>query len=249
MFKKITSLYDQLASIYEAMYQSFIDYDDEFQVYSNIIKQYNFKQVIEIGSGTGHLAKRFQTEGFDYLGLDYSNAMIRIAKEKHPQIKFVQGDMRDFKLKQPVESIIITARTISYLVNNQDINAAFKSIHHHLKKEGVLCFDFIDANRFIPAIDKDKAVLHKAIYEGIQYVRESFWSLNLQEGWTFDWRSEFYKIKGNTPSKIGTDTSTVRTFTQDEIRLFLALNDFELIEMVNRPTYAFDTFLVTARKL
>lgn len=245
----MTSLYDQLASIYEAMYQTFIDYDDEFQVYSDIVKQHDFVQVVEIGSGTGHLAKRFQEAGFDYLGLDYSAAMIRIAQEKHPDLQFVQGDMRDFKLALPVESMIVTARTLSYLISNQDVDAAFKSMHHNLKKGGLLAFDFIDANRFIPAIDKDKAVVHKATHEGIRYVRESFWSVNLQQSWTFDWRSDYYKMKGDTPQKIGTDTSMIRTFTQDEIRLFLKLNGFELLDMIDRPTYAFDTFVVVAKKV
>lgn len=244
----MTKLYDELALVYEAMYQTFINYEEEFNFYSSLIKQYGHRQVLEIGSGTGHLAQRFEQAGVEYTGLDYSAAMIAIAQSKYPHLNFIQGDMRDFQLPRPVESMIVTARTLSYLISNADVHTAFKSMNNNLKSGGLLCFDFIDANRFIPAIDPKQAVVHEAHYQNEHYRRESFWSINLQEAWTFDWESHYYRIIEAQKHKIGADSSLLRTFTRDDIQLLLTLNGFEVKEWINRPTYAFDTFVVVANK-
>jgi ubiquinone/menaquinone biosynthesis C-methylase UbiE len=42
--------------------------------YNTLIQEY--KTVLEIGSGTGNLAKRFQENNQNYTGLDYSKSMI-----------------------------------------------------------------------------------------------------------------------------------------------------------------------------
>jgi ubiquinone/menaquinone biosynthesis C-methylase UbiE len=111
----MSNLYNDLATIYDKMYQTFIDYEEEYHFYNHLIQQFQKTNVLEIGSGTGHLAKYFHAANFDYLGLDYSIEMIEIAKSRVPNIAFLQGDMRHFFLKKPIESVIITARTISYL--------------------------------------------------------------------------------------------------------------------------------------
>ena len=40
-------------TIYDEMYQTFIDYEDEFVFYSALLNQYQKKQVLEIGCGWG----------------------------------------------------------------------------------------------------------------------------------------------------------------------------------------------------
>ncbi|TRX16557.1 class I SAM-dependent methyltransferase, partial [Flavobacterium franklandianum] len=119
----MANLYDgKMASIFDAMYQTFIDYDAEYQFYTNLIKEHECKTVLEIGSGTGNLAKRFLQNYIDYIGLDYSQSMIAIAKKRNENGIFILGDMRDFKLQKPVDSILITRRSTSYLITNQDLN-------------------------------------------------------------------------------------------------------------------------------
>ena len=137
-------LYKDLATIYEAMYHSFIDYPAEYDFYSGQLLRYHQNEVLEIGSGTGNLAKYFIANGFVYKGLDYSEQMIDLAKKKISTAEFIKGDMRDFKLNHPVGSIIATGRTLSYLRTNDDIRAAFSSFYNNLIPDGILCFDCID---------------------------------------------------------------------------------------------------------
>jgi SAM-dependent methyltransferase len=244
----MSNLYNDLATIYDKMYQTFIDYEAEYHFYNQIIETNKKTTVLEIGSGTGHLAKYFQATNFDYLGLDYSVEMIEIAKNRVPNVAFLQGDMRHFFLKKPIESVIITARTISYLLTNKDVINAFSSIYNNLKPTGILCFDFIDANEFIPNIAKGEEVTHKASFDGEVYFRESFWQANLENGMDFKRDSVYYKKENERQIKIGEDNAIIRTFTLDEIKIFLTITNFKIKNIIKRPSYAFPTYVIMAEK-
>lgn len=146
--------------------------------------------------------------------------MIEIAKRNNPDCVFIEGDMRSLELESLIESALITGRSISYLVKNEDLNLAFNSIHKNLKKGGIFCFDFIDANRFIPEILKKEKIIHKASFKDNNYIRESKWSLNLKHGMDLKWEAKYIKEIDGEYREIGEDTEVVRCFTKNEIELF-----------------------------
>lgn len=63
----------------------------------------------------------------------------------------------------------------------------------------------------------------------------------------FDWKASYYKGKDKKQISIAEDDSTVRAFTKDEWKLLLELNDFEILECIDRKSYAFDTYVFIAR--
>ncbi|SRR5258708_6685848 len=246
----MSALYTNLSEVYEAMYQTFINYEDEFNFYSALLKKYNCQSVLEIGCGTGNLAHRFKTNQFDYTGLDLSADMLDIAKRNNPSTNFEKGDMRSFDLPKPVQSCIITGRSISYLVTDEDVQDSFRSIHKNLTtKPGVLCFDFIDASKFIPLIKNGKKVTHEAVVKNKKYHRESFWKIGSRQNGSFDWRSVFYEEADGSLKNIGEDQSTIRSFTRDEMITFLQLSGFQVKEIIPRHSYAFDTLVIAAEKV
>ena len=245
----MSKLYKELAEVYEAMYQTFIDYKEEYDFYSGLLEKYNKNQVLEIGCGTGHLANYFAKNGFEYIGMDLSEEMIQLAKNKAHTSQFIKGDMRDFKINSPLQSVIITARTISYLSSNKDVKATFSSIFNNLQSEGILCFDFIDANAFIPLMAKKKEVVHEATFRNIHYIRKSKWDLNLKHGMDFNWNAVYYKKDGDHLIEIGQDQSIIRTFTINEIEVFLFINGFKIKEIIERASYFFPTYVVVAERV
>ena len=50
-------------------------------------------RILDLGTGTGNLAKRFIELGCDVWGLDYSEAMLVQAKAKCPQATFIRADL------------------------------------------------------------------------------------------------------------------------------------------------------------
>ena len=192
----MANLYDgKMAAIYDAMYQTFVNYDEEYAFYNNLIQEYKASTTLEIGSGTGNLAKRFSENNQNYQGLDYSDDMIAIAKERNKNSSFTQGDMRNFKLDKPFDSILITGRSTSYLISNDDVNRTFESVHKNLASNGVIIFDFIDANRFIPFTKENPIIIHEAEYENVQYIRESHWDTNnALENFMLEWTAKYYAV-------------------------------------------------------
>jgi len=244
------SLYSNgFETIYDEMYQTFINYSDEFTFYSAILNQHQKNEVLEIGCGSGNLARVFIDNNYEYSGLDYSLDMINLCKSKNQKSNFILGDMTNFSLKKKTESIIITGRTSSYLLSNKDISKFLKSIHHNLKPDGLLCFDFIDANRFFKEIKGGKEVKHTAVFHQKKYERISFFNTNTSENLMFIWGAKYYEINSGKKKLIAQDASEVRAFTKNEWELFLHLNNFEMVEFIDRKSYAFDTYVVVAKKI
>jgi SAM-dependent methyltransferase len=245
----MSNLYGNLSEVYEAMYQSFINYDEEFDFYNGLLGKYNCASVLEIGCGTGNLARRFVQSNMEFTGLDMSKEMLAIAKKNNPDCQFIQGDMRDFYLSKKIDAAIITGRTISYLVPNEDVLAAFTSIHKNLIIPGIICFDCIDAAKFIPLIKPEEKIVHKAVFNNKKYHRESYWSVNESLQGAFDWASFYYEEDDSGQlQKIGEDHSTIRAFYKEDITGFLQNTGFEIKEIIERPSYAFDTFVMVGEK-
>jgi len=231
------------------MYRTFIDYDDEFHFYHGVLQRYNKTAVLEIGCGTGNLAEKFHRHGLGYVGLDLSDSMLEIARKKNPQCCFRQGDMRSFTLPDHSDAAIITGRTLSYLITNDDVRTTFETIHKHLPAKGIVCFDFIDASRFIPSITPYQDITHRATSGLVHYRRDSRWTPNHSGNWNFDWHSTYFRSEadGNW-REIGTDESTLRAFTRDDMSLFLTIAGFNVVEVLDRRSYAFDTLVFIAEK-
>jgi trans-aconitate methyltransferase len=245
----MNNLYTSHAGIYEMMYQTFINYDEEYAYYSDKLKKYNAESVIELGCGTGSLASRFTVAGFDYTGLDLNRTMLAIAESKNPGAKFIEDDMRSFQLKENKQACLIAGRSISYLMTNKDVLDSFNTINKNLQPGGIVCFDNIDAAKFIPFIKNGKRIIHKAEFGGRKFQRESYWSINGNQSWTFNWDSVYFEVdKKGGLHKIADDNSTVRCFTKDDLCLFLDLCNFSVKEIEDRPSYAFDTFVIVAQK-
>ena len=99
-----------------------------------------------------------------------------------------------------------------------------QSIHKALKNKGMLIFDNFDAKEIFGNFKR--TFVQSARYKDKLYKRVSNSSWNLKTGWTWNWNAKYY-IKENGKTKIIQDSSVLRAFTEDELRLFLKINGFE----------------------
>jgi SAM-dependent methyltransferase len=235
--------------IYDKMYQTFINYKEEYTLYSTIIDKYKATTVLEIGCGTGNLAKFFIASHLSYKGLDLSEDMINLSKNKNPKGDFIQGEITEFTLNKKVDAIIIPGRTTSYLTTNKDIFNALNCISNNLNTGGIISFDFIDATRFFKEIKGGKKIQHSSSIDNNMYNRDSFMKPNKNlDNFMFDWHAIYYNKENGISIKITEDNSTVRAFTKEEWELFLELSSFKLLEIIDKKSYAFDTYVIVAQK-
>jgi SAM-dependent methyltransferase len=61
-------------------------------IINSAVKQFKIKSVLEVGCGTGNVAKRLIS--CEYTGIDANEECVRLAKEKNPDKKFYTSDIR-----------------------------------------------------------------------------------------------------------------------------------------------------------
>lgn len=96
--------------------------------------------VLELACGTGRLTLPIADAGFDTVGIDISDAMLRTAqarsKRRARQPLFVQGDVRDFSLARSFATILYPDSAMCHLHALDDIAKTLRCVHKHLAPEG-----------------------------------------------------------------------------------------------------------------
>ena len=90
---------------------------------------------VACGTGThaGLLSQHYQVEG-----TDLNSNMLRVARKKHPNIRFTRSDMRDFDLERQFEVVICLFSAIGYMRTKTDLYKAIRSMRRHLLPGGIL---------------------------------------------------------------------------------------------------------------
>lgn len=151
--KKNNELYDDFyCSLYDDLMYDHIKNRFELNEIKRTTNLTNDSVILDIGSGTGHHAMSFAKNNYDILGLDKSEAMVRYAKNKYPNIKFIRGDATNQNLFQGSQFSHITCLyfTIYYIKNKMEF---FKSCMHWLKPGGYLVLHLVDRENFNPIIN------------------------------------------------------------------------------------------------
>jgi ubiquinone/menaquinone biosynthesis C-methylase UbiE len=246
----MSKLYTEYAEVYHLMYQSLIDYDEEFVYYQKILADFNSKSLLEVACGTGQLGRRLVEAGYTYQGLDMSADMLQFAQEILPEGQFHQQDMRYIQLPDTFDAVLSTARSVSYLLQNSDALSTFQHIKKVLKPGGILTFDFIDANTYIPHILTNPTAIHEVDTPKGKFKRENHYQYNFTDSWCFTWSAEYFKENGNgSYQSIGTDETILRAFTEDEMCLMLEMSGLKVQAVLERPSYAYNTKVAIAQNV
>lgn len=116
--------------------------------------------VIDLGCGSGIVAKELLDDGFQVLGIDKSEALIQIAKKHAPQGKYEVGSFFEASFPKCM-GVISTSECLNYATNGEnekDLKNLFESIFASLQKGGLFVFDMIEpgtANGEKYIIEKD----------------------------------------------------------------------------------------------
>ena len=108
--------------------------------------------VLELGYGTGRVTIPVAESGIDIVGIDLSEDMLSVAREKiaklsgevQNRIHIMEGDMRDFSLDQKFNLIMIPFRAFLHIVTPDDQRQALACIREHLADDGRLAFNIFD---------------------------------------------------------------------------------------------------------
>ena len=134
-------MYDQLAEHYDRIYAS-KDYAAEADLVRSIIAERNpgARTLLDVACGTGghlvHLRSHFECEG-----LDLSDEMVRIAREKLPGMPLHIASMTDFNLGSRFDAVVCLFSAVGHLITVDRLNAAIRNMAAHLKPGGTLAVE------------------------------------------------------------------------------------------------------------
>jgi ubiquinone/menaquinone biosynthesis C-methylase UbiE len=129
--------YDKIADIYTKQYfddLSDIEYVDKFL---NLLPRN--ANVLDVGSGPGQFSKYIISKGFDVIGIDFSQKMVDIAKEKVSNVTFKQMDMRKLNFENNYFDGLLVAYSLIHIPST-DIHETIDGFHRVLKQNGIIEF-------------------------------------------------------------------------------------------------------------
>ena len=96
--------------------------------------------VVDLGCGGGQWLERLSREGYSTCGVDRSASMIKAAKTRVPQGKFILGSFAEVRLPD-CDAVTSLGEPINYLEGQQSIRRVFRNVFQALRPGGVFIFD------------------------------------------------------------------------------------------------------------
>lgn len=137
MYNQFAYLYDEL--INDVDYKKWVDY------YFKIFDRYglNPKLGLDLGCGTGSMSVEFAKRGIEMTGIDLSEDMLSVAREKSDglDILYLNQDMREFELYGTVDFIVSGLDCINYITDKRDLLKVMRLVNNYLDPGGLFIFD------------------------------------------------------------------------------------------------------------
>ncbi len=111
--------------------------------------------VVDLGCGSGLWARELLGAGYRVLGIDISEAMIEIAREKAPGAEFRVGSLFEADIP-PCEAVTAVSEVLNYLFDPENEERGpdrlFRRVHEALRPGGVFVFDVLGPGRVPPDV-------------------------------------------------------------------------------------------------
>ena len=148
------SAYDRIARLYDPWSASVVE-DVEFYLER---ARRSGGPVVELGVGTGRLAIPIAADGIEVIGVDSSEEMLEVARERAAlagvKLDLRYGDFREPPVEGPVPLVTIPFRSLLHMQTDEDRRTVLRAVHRLLGPGGMLVFDV-----FTPGSD-DIAATH-----------------------------------------------------------------------------------------
>jgi|LakMenEpi03Aug12_release.lakeMendotaPanAssembly.Ray.scaffolds.fasta_scaffold322556_2 ubiquinone/menaquinone biosynthesis C-methylase UbiE len=166
--------------------------------------------ILDIGCGTGLLANEYAAKHHKVTGVEPSEAMLNIAREKFygDEIDWVQAFAQDFELGKTFDLIVMTGHAFQVLHTEDDVSQTFQSMQRHLNPTGLIVFETRN-----PALDWQ----NKWNYD-IEIELPSGGSLNESRRFiSMEDNKLTFELRYQFATELLTSKSTLRFWTEPEI--------------------------------
>lgn len=135
--------YTAFAQVYDSFMDN-IPYEEWSEYLVELLQEYGVQNgvVADLGCGTGNITELLAKAGYDMIGIDNSEEMLLLAREKSAKdILYLLQDMREMELYGTVAAMVSICDSMNYIVEKEDLLAVFQLVNYYLEENGVFIFD------------------------------------------------------------------------------------------------------------
>lgn len=196
-----------------ALYDVDSDWSDDRDFYLKLAGPTPIR-ILEIGCGTGLVARAMAKAGHDVTGIDPAVAMLDVGRQSPfgDRIRWLKGTAQDFAVKTRFDLIFMTGHAFQVLLTDDDIGQSLTNVRHHLKSGGVFAFE-----------TRNPALPWETIFESAETLQTETGPVPVE--WRVLWRrGEFVRFDTHYKLSDGAriSESTLRFLPLDRLTEFLA---------------------------
>lgn len=235
----VNEAFGKLYSRYYDIVYADKDYEKECDFIEQVFRSYASGKpasILDVGCGTGGHLIPLVRRGYEVVGVDKSESMVRIARTKLQKFnlnaKVYIGDMADFAINQKFDACICMFAVINYIIETDKLIKALRNIRKHLKKGSLFIFD----SWYGPAVLNIKPSIRVKVVEnqGLKIIR-----IVVPELDTFKHlqKSNYYMIviKGEKVIDECHEVHVLRYFFPQELIHYLTECGFDILKFCKFP--------------
>ncbi len=203
-----------------------------------ILNQCNIKQglIVDLGCGSGLSAQAFINAKYRVLGIDISESMINLARQRVPEAEFQVNSLLTADIP-PCQVVTSIGECLNYLFddnnNLQSLNQLFNRIYQALIPGGLFIFDILEPGQlesaktqsFVEGKDKDWIVLVEKTEDKVQK-RLTRWIITFRQfGDSYRRNEEVHQVQlysaktlAEVLNKIGFKVEIKNSYSQYKLR-------------------------------
>jgi SAM-dependent methyltransferase len=187
----VAQLFDHFAAFYDR-FTAHHDYEDWMSSLEALAREHGLigRRLLDVACGTGKSLLPMLDRGYEVTGCDASAEMLARALPKVAgRARLLEADMRDLPMLGTFDLVTCIDEPLNYLLEVDDLQAAFESAARCLEPEGIYLFDLNTLHAYRSLFSSDSVHEH----DGWLFVWRGLSSDDLPPGSTFEFAIEAFQ--------------------------------------------------------
>ncbi len=224
-FSDVAPYYDELMAA--VPYKSWVDYVE------SILRrlEYEPREVLDLCCGTGQVGAEMIRRGYDVLGVDVAERMVRRCYKREPYLPAAVMDATRLGLRrESLDLVVALYDSLNYIVDPEGLQRCFEGVSRALRPNALMIFDLNTARALRIGLFTQDNVNST---EPLEYRWKSDWDEErklCRVQMNFRWRGPGEKVEFE-------ETHYERAYEEDEVREMLAAAGMETLRIFDAYTF------------
>ena len=99
---------------------------------------------MDLACGTGVLCEILHRQGIEASGMDFSEGMIAIARQRNSEIAYDVADMVKYRPERNFDLVTCTGDAVNHILDIRDVERIFRNVYGYLNTDGWFVFDLLN---------------------------------------------------------------------------------------------------------